>query len=332
MKILDILGEGFRSERNTLQSNANILRDLYDERHTVKKELNAARISGDEDEIAELVQQLVDIDADIQQLEDVNLTEQIRYDDLELWKKAAKSRGWVVRSAVHPTSGDSGMYFTAKDTEGNNKGHFDASTLPSTRLGVLKEAKNHMGDREYQTYAGWKAACKKAHPGCEFRGDRDIGAAVVGNKDVGEWDGAIGFVYANTLKESVTDYDDTHSANKTGKTRAELLTIYARTKKSQDRWNARRAGATQLELKRALLESDTTDHREMLRGLTKTLNKTIADLAEMEDDLGSMKSAARTEKEQDAVDDFTKQVEKKRALVERLTKRVKLRKAALGGK
>lgn len=55
---------------------------------------------------------------------------------------------------------------------------------------------NHMGEAEYETYAGWKAACRKAYPGCTFRGDIDIGAAVLDGKDVGEWDGAVGSVYA----------------------------------------------------------------------------------------------------------------------------------------
>ena len=142
----------------------------------------------------------------------------------------------------------------------------------------LNEAVNHMGDREYQTYSGWKVACKKAYPDCSFRGDRDIGAAVMGNKDVGEWDGAVGSVYKST----------------------------------------------------AVTES--IDHKEMLRGLSKALAKASADLAEMEADLRQMTTAARSEKESDAVDEFRARVEKKRALVERLTKRVKLRKAALGGK
>lgn len=216
MKILDILGESLRTERITQHNVATELRALYDDRREIKRELNDARITGDdEDEIASLVQQLADVDEQIQQLEDVDIT----------------------------------------------------------------EAKNHMGDREYQTYSGWKAACKKAHPGCSFGGDKDIGAAVVGNKDVGEWDGTVGSVYAPTLKES-----------------------------------------------------DVTDHREMLRGLQKALDKAQADLDEMEGDLRLMMNTAQSEEEYDAADDFKVSVEKKRALVERLKKRVKLRKAALGGK
>lgn len=69
------------------------------------------------------------------------------------------------------------------------------STQPAT------ESVNHMGEREYQTYSGWKAACKKAYPGCTFRGDKDIGAAVLNDKDVGEWDGAVGSVYKKELSE-----------------------------------------------------------------------------------------------------------------------------------
>lgn len=60
---------------------------------------------------------------------------------------------------------------------------------------TIAEAENHMGDRVQYTYSGWKAACKRAYPGCTFRGDKDIGAAVLGGKDVGEWDGAEGCVF-----------------------------------------------------------------------------------------------------------------------------------------
>ncbi len=57
------------------------------------------------------------------------------------------------------------------------------------------EANNHLGEPEYQTYAGWKAACRKAHPACTFRGDKDIGGAVVDGRDVGEWGGDVGSVF-----------------------------------------------------------------------------------------------------------------------------------------
>lgn len=60
----------------------------------------------------------------------------------------------------------------------------------------LNEAKNYMGDSEQNTYGGWKAACRRAYPGCTFRGDRDIGAAVLNGKDCGDWDGEKGSVYS----------------------------------------------------------------------------------------------------------------------------------------
>jgi len=59
-------------------------------------------------------------------------------------------------------------------------------------------------DKEFQTWQGWKRACKKHFPGCTFRGDIDIGACVVDNKDVGEWDGAVGCIYGHALNESPT--------------------------------------------------------------------------------------------------------------------------------
>lgn len=70
MKILDILSESLRTERIGQHRDANVLRDLYNERKDVKDRLNLLRISGTEDdEIARLVQQLADINANIQHLE-----------------------------------------------------------------------------------------------------------------------------------------------------------------------------------------------------------------------------------------------------------------------
>lgn len=78
-------------------------------------------------------------------------------------------------------------------------------------LRKINEAANHMGEREYTTYGSWKAACKKAYPGCGFRGDKDIGAATIkadtklGFKDVGEWDGAVGTVYNDITETLVSE-------------------------------------------------------------------------------------------------------------------------------
>jgi hypothetical protein len=48
----------------------------------------------------------------------------------------------------------------------------------------VAEAKNHMGETEYNTYSGWKAACRKAGADT-FEGDRDICQAMKDGK--GEW-------------------------------------------------------------------------------------------------------------------------------------------------
>lgn len=75
----------------------------------------------------------------------------------------------------------------------------------------LAEVKNHLGDTEYQTYQGWRAACKKAHPACTFRGDKDIGGAVVDGKDIGEWGGDVGSVFKakpKKVSESTLDPED----------------------------------------------------------------------------------------------------------------------------
>lgn len=63
------------------------------------------------------------------------------------------------------------------------------------------EAKNHMGETEYNTYSGWKAACRKAGAD-DFEGDRDICQAKKGGKGVGEWDGAVGTVYDDAHKKA----------------------------------------------------------------------------------------------------------------------------------
>jgi hypothetical protein len=57
------------------------------------------------------------------------------------------------------------------------------------------EAKNHMGEREFQTYAGWKRACKMIKPDANFTGDRDIDGC-----EIGEWDGAVGSIFNKPTK------------------------------------------------------------------------------------------------------------------------------------
>ncbi len=65
----------------------------------------------------------------------------------------------------------------------------------------VAEAKNHMGETEYNTYSGWRAACKRAGAD-KFDGDRDICQALKGGKGVGEWDGAVGTVYDDAHKKA----------------------------------------------------------------------------------------------------------------------------------
>jgi hypothetical protein len=52
------------------------------------------------------------------------------------WKANAKSRGLTVRDSVHPDTGEQGTYLTAKDKQGNHRGHFDMSS----KSGVLGES------------------------------------------------------------------------------------------------------------------------------------------------------------------------------------------------
>jgi hypothetical protein len=61
----------------------------------------------------------------------------------------------------------------------------------------LTESLNHLGEREYITYTGWKLALKKKYPNLPIKidGDRDIASALINGVGVGEWDGAAGSIY-----------------------------------------------------------------------------------------------------------------------------------------
>ena len=62
------------------------------------------------------------------------------------------------------------------------------------------ESKNHMGEREFQTYSAWKRACKLIKPDAHFTGDKDIDGC-----EVGEWDGAVGVIYNKPSKAGSED-------------------------------------------------------------------------------------------------------------------------------
>jgi hypothetical protein len=61
----------------------------------------------------------------------------------------------------------------------------------------LTEGLNHLGEREYMTYTGWKLALKKKYPNQQIKidGDRDIASALINGVGIGEWDGAAGSIY-----------------------------------------------------------------------------------------------------------------------------------------
>ena len=61
-----------------------------------------------------------------------------------------------------------------------------------------KDAVNHMGEKQYQTYNAWRVACRAVNSNVTFEGDKDICNAKPG---VGEWDGETGVVYKQS-KES----------------------------------------------------------------------------------------------------------------------------------
>lgn len=57
-----------------------------------------------------------------------------------------------------------------------------------------QDATNYMGEKEYRTYEGWKAACRAMNANVQFEGDKEICNAKPG---IGEWDGEKGIIYTN---------------------------------------------------------------------------------------------------------------------------------------
>jgi len=75
-----------------------------------------------------------------------------------------------------------------------------AEAEDETKFPML-EAANHLGEKTYNSFASWKAACKKANPNVTFEGDKDICNAKPG---VGEWDGETGCVYTKKAVAEAT--------------------------------------------------------------------------------------------------------------------------------
>lgn len=125
-----------------------------------------------------------------------------------------------------PPIGGSSMSQAPKVSTGDVLDHFcgqmDLDTVETNNDGPLEisidrvnlpmgEALNHLGEREFQTYEGWKAAVKKMYPNMSIEGNKDIAQASVGGKGVAEWDGAVGSIYnpsqpIKTTKEGTTPH------------------------------------------------------------------------------------------------------------------------------
>ncbi len=81
--------------------------------------------------------------------------------------------------------------------------------------------KNHLGEKEYQTYAGWRAACKKVNPAVTFEGNKDICNA----RGVGEWGGDVGSVYNVTKAAPKFKADQLAAIKGEGKREGTLITV-----------------------------------------------------------------------------------------------------------
>lgn len=62
--------------------------------------------------------------------------------------------------------------------------------------------RNYLGEREYQTWAGWKKAAKEAGA-VRLEGDKDIANAFAADGfGVGEWDGEKGTIYIREVRSN----------------------------------------------------------------------------------------------------------------------------------
>ncbi len=68
--------------------------------------------------------------------------------------------------------------------------------------------RNYLGEREYQTWAGWKKAAKEAGA-VRIEGDKDIANAFAADGfGVGEWDGEKGSIYERKPRRNPVNRDD----------------------------------------------------------------------------------------------------------------------------
>lgn len=89
----------------------------------------------------------------------------------------------------------------------------------------VADAKNHLGEREYQTYAAWRAAAKAAGA-TRFEGDKDIAHAIgPDGKHVGEWGGDVGSIYTKDAYQARTWFKSTIEYSEPAVSRHRLQTV-----------------------------------------------------------------------------------------------------------
>ena len=125
------------------------------------------------------------------------------YHRFEDWVRAANAARY---STGHGTRKLADVH--AKDgSHGGNWNGKSGYVIVSGRINPVRLS--WMGEREFGTYAGWRAAVKKAGA-TKIEGDKDIAHSTgPDNKGNGEWDGETGVIYnlRNKTKSNPTSLD-----------------------------------------------------------------------------------------------------------------------------
>jgi hypothetical protein len=152
-------GQFLKQTRDAKRTKADINEELSDVLEMLKE---AEHDGSSASEVRSLEREVAKLRAELQKTGDAQFNKTTHPLEIGTHVKGEGKVGTIVALSYQ---GSIPTYMVKWDTGGKWE-------APVTKF--TKDATNHLGEKQYNSYSAWRVACKNANPSVQFEGDKDI--------------------------------------------------------------------------------------------------------------------------------------------------------------